>query len=99
MVYGVPAHLYRQALADVVGWIVASVRRQDARAFHHELRLRFFGGFFRGRRREFIGKGGRVAAEVARLARRRVRGQSNAPENQPAAGTRPGPLSGEGGRW
>lgn len=96
--YGVPAHLYRQALADVIGWIGARVRRQDARAFHHELRLRFFGGFFRERRREFIGKGGHAAAELARLGRRRVRGHAHTTADRPVTGPRPGPLSKEG-RW
>jgi hypothetical protein len=97
--YGVPAHLYRQALADVVGWIGARMRRQDARAFRHELRLRFFGGFFGERRREFIAKGGQVAAELARLGRRRVRGPANATAHRSVAGPRTGPLSKEGGRW
>jgi glycosyltransferase involved in cell wall biosynthesis len=98
-VYGVPAHLYRQALVDVIGWIGARLRRQDARAFQHELRLRFFSGFFRGRRREFIGKGGKVAAEVARLARGRVGGGTTATDDQRPAGRRPVSLFREGGRW
>jgi glucosyl-dolichyl phosphate glucuronosyltransferase len=52
---GVPAHLYRQALNDVLGWMRAVAARESSRAFHHELRLRFFGGFFRTRSREFLG--------------------------------------------
>jgi glycosyltransferase involved in cell wall biosynthesis len=51
---GVPAHLYRQAAADVVGWIRAQAIGQSANAFHHEVRLRFFGGFLRTRRRECL---------------------------------------------
>ena len=51
---GVPAHLYRQAIADAVGWIRASAKRQPARAFLHEVRLRFFWGFLRTRGREFL---------------------------------------------
>jgi glycosyltransferase involved in cell wall biosynthesis len=50
---GVPAHLYRQAVGHLVGWARASVMRQSAAAFRHELQLRFFHGFFRTRRREF----------------------------------------------
>jgi len=50
--FGVPAHLYRQAGADVAGWLRSTVLRDAARAFHHELRLRFFGGFFLTRRRQ-----------------------------------------------
>jgi glycosyltransferase involved in cell wall biosynthesis len=53
--FGVPAHLYRQALGDVVGWVRATMIHQPARAFHHETRLRFFAGFFQTRRREFLG--------------------------------------------
>jgi hypothetical protein len=98
-VYGVPAHLYRQALADVIGWIGATARRQVARAFQHELRLRFFSGFFRGRRREFIGKGGQVTAELARLVRRGVRGRATANGDQPPARPRPVSLFRESGRW
>jgi glycosyltransferase involved in cell wall biosynthesis len=54
--FGVPAHLYRQALGDLAGWVRARTTGQPARAFHHEVRLRFFGGFFRTRRREFLKK-------------------------------------------
>jgi len=54
--FGVPAHLYRQALGDLAGWVRHKVAGQPARAFHHEVRLRFFGGFFRTRRREFLKK-------------------------------------------
>jgi len=42
---GVPAHLYRSAGADVVGWIRAAIAGQADRAFLHETRLRFFRGF------------------------------------------------------
>lgn len=53
---GVPAHLYRQALGDLVGWVRAKAVGEPARAFQHEVRLRFFEGFFQTRRREFIEK-------------------------------------------
>ena len=49
---GVPAHLYRQALADVTGWIAGKLTANEARAFRHELRLRFFRGFVRTRRHD-----------------------------------------------
>ena len=52
--FGVPAHLYRQALGDLVGWVRAKAIGEPGRAFHHEVRLRFFRGFFRTRRREFL---------------------------------------------
>lgn len=51
---GVPAHLYRQALGDLIGWLRATATGASARAFEHELRLRFFSGFFGTRRREFL---------------------------------------------
>jgi glycosyltransferase involved in cell wall biosynthesis len=52
--FGVPAHLYRQAAGDVGAWLLARARHDEARAFIHELRLQFFRGFFRTRRREFF---------------------------------------------
>lgn len=54
--FGVPAHLYRQALGDLVRWVRATAFGEPARAFHHETRLRFFAGFFQTRRREFLEK-------------------------------------------
>lgn len=51
-VFGVPAHLFRQAIGDAAGWVKAAAARDAARAFHHEVRLRFFVGFFRTRSRE-----------------------------------------------
>jgi len=52
--FGVPAHLYRQALDDLIGWAGAKATRRHEPAFQRELRLRFFSGFFRTRRREFV---------------------------------------------
>jgi glycosyltransferase involved in cell wall biosynthesis len=54
--FGVPAHLYRQALEDLVGWLRAKATGDRERAFHHELRFRFFWGFFPTRGREFFQK-------------------------------------------
>jgi glycosyltransferase involved in cell wall biosynthesis len=56
---GVPAHLYRQAAADAIAWVRARAARNSSRAFHHELRLRFFAGFFRTRAREYVQAGRR----------------------------------------
>lgn len=68
--FGVPAHLYRQALTDVAGWVRATASRDPARAFRHELRLRFFHGFFRTRRREFFARPGHERrAELRKLVR------------------------------
>ena len=66
--FDVPAHLYRQALADLVGWVRSIAIGDLARAFQHELRLRFFRGFFQRRRREFLEKPGHgIGAELWRL--------------------------------
>jgi len=68
-VLGVPAHLYRQALGDCVSWAGAKVRGNQARAFLHEVRLRFFQGFFRTRVREFLSQRRRWLPELRRLPR------------------------------
>ena len=66
--FGVPAHVYRQALGDLGGLVRSTVRGDAARAFHHEVRLHFFRGFFQTRRREFSGKSRRERwAELRRL--------------------------------
>jgi glycosyltransferase involved in cell wall biosynthesis len=53
--FGVPAHFYRRALGDAVGWTLASIRRHPEEAFTNELGLRYFGGFATRRWREFFG--------------------------------------------
>ena len=66
---GVPAHLYRQALGDLLGLVCATARRDPARGFHHEVRLRFFGGFFRTRCIEYVtAAGGKVCGYGGRSA-------------------------------
>ena len=73
--FGVPAHLYRQALADLFGWLRSKMRRQREQAFLHELRIRFFIGFFQMRRREFFARPRRQRpAELRALLRRRTVG-------------------------
>jgi glucosyl-dolichyl phosphate glucuronosyltransferase len=52
--FDVPAHMYRSAARDGAGWALAKLRRDDADAFSREMRLRFFTGFFRTRRRQFL---------------------------------------------
>jgi glycosyltransferase involved in cell wall biosynthesis len=82
-VWGVPAHLYRQAAGDLVGWAAARIRRQPERAFAHELRWRFFHGFWRTRRAQRRETGmPSIRAEVATLLRRAMvprAGTSDAP--------------------
>jgi glycosyltransferase involved in cell wall biosynthesis len=75
--FGVPAHLYRQAIGDVVGWVRATAAGESAQAFHHEVRLRFFQGFFQTRRREFLATPRRQRPdELWRLLRQPFRGRA-----------------------
>jgi len=53
-VFDVPAHMYRSAVHDAASWAIATLRRQEADAFSREVRLRFFRGFFRTRRQQFL---------------------------------------------
>jgi glycosyltransferase involved in cell wall biosynthesis len=55
---GVPAHLYRSAATDAAKWCSAVLLRRSDVAFLHEVRLRFFAGFFSQRVRE---RGGTLA--------------------------------------
>jgi len=52
--FDVPAHLYRQAVGDALGWVGAFATGRSARAFDHEMRLRFFAGFLTTRGSEFL---------------------------------------------
>lgn len=64
--FDVPAHLYRQALADTLGWLKQTLLANEELALEHENSLRFFKGFFRQRRKEFKSKTKRnVASELA----------------------------------
>jgi glycosyltransferase involved in cell wall biosynthesis len=81
---GVPAHLYRQALGDVVGWVRAMAIGERERAFDHELRLRFFRGFLRTRRRQSLETPrDERHAELWRLLRIPLRRRR--PQTQPAS--------------
>ena len=48
-VFGVPGHLVRAAAADAWRWAACMARGDRDGAFDAELRLRFFGGFVKGR--------------------------------------------------
>lgn len=52
--FGVPAHLYRQALMDAARWTMSQLLGQQDRAFGYEVRMRFFAGFAGSRWREFL---------------------------------------------
>ena len=51
---GVPAHLYRLAFKDAYGLTLSTILRRRERAFAHEVRLRYFGGFLNRRWRDFF---------------------------------------------
>jgi hypothetical protein len=47
--FGVPAHVIRQAATDLVAGLAGVLTRDQARAFERELRLWFAAGFIRER--------------------------------------------------
>ena len=61
--FDVPAHLYRQAIGDALQWVTKQALGKRDQAFVSETRLRFFVGFFRRRRADFLA-GGRTGAIV-----------------------------------
>lgn len=52
--FDVPGHLYRQAFADGVAWLKWFLLGKHDLAFAHEMRIRFFLGFFRERRKDYL---------------------------------------------
>lgn len=52
--FEVPAHLYKQAFLDAGAWAKHACLGRATRAFEYENKVRFFMGFFRKRRAEFI---------------------------------------------
>jgi glucosyl-dolichyl phosphate glucuronosyltransferase len=44
-IFGVPAHVYRSAVAETAAWATSALRGRRAAAFAHELRLRFLAAF------------------------------------------------------
>lgn len=67
--FDVPVHLYRQAGADAIGWVTSLVRGRLDDAFWYETRVRFFYGFLRERRDEFVRGGGRTLRDLASFVR------------------------------
>ena len=52
--FDVPAHMYRRAALDVLGWLGGLARGNLTRAFAYEVRLWFFAGFFSRRYQDFM---------------------------------------------
>lgn len=81
--FDVPAHLYRQALIDTGSWLKQLLLGHKVRAFEMENKLRFFIGFYRQRRGEFLStRPHGTAREIITFIRSLVTGKSqrNAPE-------------------
>jgi glycosyltransferase involved in cell wall biosynthesis len=78
--FDVPSHLYKQAALDAAGWLWFTPGNRS-RAFVHETRLRFFWGFFRKRREDYLAAAHpsflpEVIAFVRSLASRKACGES-----------------------
>ena len=74
--FDVPAHMYRAAAGDALRWLKCRVARRADAAFWHETHLRFFAGFFRQRRADFMADGPRGAGrELAGFMRAGARGR------------------------
>ena len=72
--FDVPAHLYKQAFGDLTGWLKCSLAMRPEPAFAHESRLRFFLGFFRKRRKDYLaGDHSGQLIELASLLRSRFK--------------------------
>jgi len=91
--FEVPAHLYKQALLDASAWAKHACLGRKTEAFVYENKVRFFMGFFRKRRSEFIKKQGRgnvrELVDFARsLAQRKAQGAGSRelrPSQSPAS--------------
>jgi glycosyltransferase involved in cell wall biosynthesis len=75
--FDIPSHMYRRAAANTIHWLKYSLQRREAKAFLHETQLRFFDGFFRERRKEFLkssqrrGSIGEIISFISSLACRK----------------------------
>jgi len=52
--FDVPGHLYRHAVEETLGWFTCQLRGDREAAFHCENRLRFFAGYWRKRRADYL---------------------------------------------
>jgi glycosyltransferase involved in cell wall biosynthesis len=79
--FDVPAHLYKQAFADAAAWLKCLLLGRQSDAFMRETRIRFFLGFFRKRRKDFLaaahhGAFREVAAFIRSIASRKNYGDA-----------------------
>jgi glycosyltransferase involved in cell wall biosynthesis len=52
--FGVSSYLYKQAFLDSLSWLKFTLTRNSRMAFRTEIRLRFFLGYYRQRRSEYL---------------------------------------------
>lgn len=67
--FDVPAHLYRQAIGDVIAQYKNKMRGDEARAFEAETRICFFKGYYRRRQQDYQKHPANRLREVASFAR------------------------------
>ncbi len=81
--FDVPAHLYRRAAFDALGWLGSLARGNLTRAFAYEVGLWFFAGFFSRRYQDFMEGGDRThIRELGRFARSLTRRRRRDPSGQ-----------------
>ena len=79
--FDVPAHMYRRAALDALGWLGSVAGGNLTRAFTYETGLIFFAGFFSTRYHDFRETGHRShLGELGRFARTLARRFSHGPE-------------------
>jgi cellulose synthase/poly-beta-1,6-N-acetylglucosamine synthase-like glycosyltransferase len=82
--FDVPAHVYRRAAFDALGWLGSLARGNLTRAFAYEVSLWFFAGFFSKRYQDFREAGDRShIREIGRFARSLTRRRQRDPSASP----------------
>jgi glycosyltransferase involved in cell wall biosynthesis len=93
--FDVPAHMYRRAAFDALGWLGSLAHANLTRAFAYEVSLWFFAGFIGRRYRDFVEGGDRShIRELGRFARsltRRRQRDLSAPPTRFSAAQSPPP--------
>jgi len=67
--FDVPAHLYKHAVRDAAAWFKYFLAGRSECAFTYEIRMRFFAGFFRKRRQDYLAAEHGQMREIVRFAR------------------------------
>jgi glycosyltransferase involved in cell wall biosynthesis len=67
--FDVPAHVYRQFIEALCGWLGHSATLRTKKAFAYEVKLRFLIGYIRERRRDYLRGDHNTLADIAGFAR------------------------------